>query len=315
MTLAPIILFVYNRPENTAILLESLAKNILAKDSTLYIYADGPKEDATPAQLKKVRETRELIKSSNWCGQNIIVESEINIGLAKSIINGVTQLVNEHGRVIVLEDDLKLSPYFLSYMNDSLEKYKDDKQVGQIGACNFFACGNKYPSAFFVPSTDCWGWATWADRWAKYEYDATTLYEQLKKNNLLDQFNLHGNAKMEDMLLAQINKEINTWDIQWLAVNTLNNWFVLYPNPSASQHIFLGNATHNTSNIVPPLLEAYPLSEKVKIETVNHVMKAMELGYSGHGDYYGKPLQSNSVLWRLTNRIIKKILSFFQSKK
>jgi predicted nucleotide-binding protein (sugar kinase/HSP70/actin superfamily) len=105
MKLAPIILFAYNRPWHTRQTLEALQRNKLANESTLYIYADGLKEGATEEQKKGFKETRSLLLKKNWCNEVHVVERTHNYGLAANVIDGVSEIVNSHGKVIVLEDD------------------------------------------------------------------------------------------------------------------------------------------------------------------------------------------------------------------
>ncbi|PWS26409.1 hypothetical protein DHW03_16645 [Pedobacter yonginense] len=314
MELAPIVLFVYNRFENTQILLNALAKNELASESTLYIYADGIQENASKKEVNDIQQVRDLIRSSKWCREVIINESDKNIGLAASIIQGVTEIINKYGKAIILEDDLNLSPYFLSYMNDALQVYQEDKRVGQIGSCNFFANGPKFPPTFFAPAADCWGWATWADRWNKYEYDAEKLLTELKQKGLMKKFNLNNSADMEGMLTAQIKNQFNTWDIQWLAVCILNSWVTLYPNLSTSQHLYLGSATHNTTNLRPPLLSQRFQLKKLDAVVLPEILKAMELGYSGRGDFYGNKVKIKKDIRYFKDRLRKtafRIKQFF----
>ena len=123
MSLAPIVLFVYNRPQHTLRTLKALSQNVLAKDSDLYVFADGAKENADEETLKRIKEVREIVKSKEWCQKTILTEGKINKGLGNSIIDGVSKVVKEYGKVIVLEDDLVTSPYFLKYMNDALDIY------------------------------------------------------------------------------------------------------------------------------------------------------------------------------------------------
>ena len=119
-SLAPIVLFVYNRPLFLRQTLEALSCNELADQSELFIYADGPKINADITQLERIREVRAILREKQWCKKVTIRESEKNKGLADSIVGGVTEVVNERGRVIVIEDDVVTSKYFLRFMNDSL---------------------------------------------------------------------------------------------------------------------------------------------------------------------------------------------------
>src|SRR5476651_1758025 len=120
MQLAPIVLFVYNRPWHVEQTLNALAANELAAESELYIYADGPKDNADAITLENIQKTREIIRKKKWCNEVYIIERSKNLGLQASIIEGVTTVVNNYGKVIVLEDDIITSPYFLQYMNDAL---------------------------------------------------------------------------------------------------------------------------------------------------------------------------------------------------
>ena len=286
---APIVLFTYNRPWHTRQVLETLAKNNEAKDSILYVFCDGAKADTTTDNLVKIEEVRGLINLENRFKEIIIKVQEKNKGLANSIIDGVTEVLNIHGRVIVLEDDLILSPFFLSYMNDSLERYKNNSSVGQIGACNFFACGKNYPNYFFVPLPDCLGWATWKDRWDFFNPNVNELKIQLEnsadKRNI---FNAYGTYDFMGMLHQQKQGKVDSWAIRWQAVCVLNGWLILYPNPSMTNHIESEEATHANVNIIPPIMIKAPFFQTIEAKLNDTVINAFKLGYSGKGDYFGK---------------------------
>jgi hypothetical protein len=293
MKLAPIVLFTFNRPHHTQQVLNSLAQNVEAKDSHLYIFSDGPKENADPGIIKKIKETRAIVNAENRFKKVTVVEHQKNKGLAASISEGVTQIVNEYGTVIVLEDDLVLSPYFLTHMNDSLDRYEDNKRVSQIGACNFFACGPKYPSVFFLAMPECLGWATWRDRWQHFNPDAAYLLEQLRKNDLMFRFNAYGSYDMEGMLKDQIGKNGTSWAIRWQAVCVLNNWLTLYPNPAFSNHMESNEATHAGFNITPPLCNKRPEFKTAEVKELPEIIEAMKLGYNNACDYFGNPRKAS----------------------
>jgi GT2 family glycosyltransferase len=107
--LAPIVLFVYNRPDHTQKTLQALQKNTLAFDSELFIYADAAKNNLVKQQVDEVRT---LISNVSGFRNVTVIKQEINTGLANSIIGGVTEIANKYGKVIALEDDLLTSPYF-----------------------------------------------------------------------------------------------------------------------------------------------------------------------------------------------------------
>ena len=153
---APIALFVYNRPGHTQQTVEALLKNELAMESDLFIFSDAAKSSEIEV---KVNAVREFIKSISGFRSLTIIERESNLGLANSIIDGVTNLCNEYGQVIVLEDDLVTSPFFLKYMNDGLNYYRDEEQVISIHGY-IYPFDAKLPETFFLRGADCWGWAT-----------------------------------------------------------------------------------------------------------------------------------------------------------
>ncbi|WP_396188035.1 hypothetical protein [Flavobacterium sp.] len=309
MSFSPILLFTYNRPEHTQAILDSLATNKEASESILYIFCDGLKENASEENRIKNEQVKKIIKKETRFKEIRLQIQEKNKGLACSIIDGLNFVFSSHETAIVLEDDLIVSPYFLNYMNTALSAYQNDKQVGEIGGCNFFACGPKYPKYFFTNMPDTWGWATWKDRWEKFNEDAVFLYKALEKNNKMFAFNTYGAYDMEGMLKEQIFGKVDSWAIRWQAVMVLNDWLCLYPNPSYTNHIESINATHAKANIIPPLEQNEPTFEKIEIKEIELTTKAMKLGYSGKGDYFGR--YTRKYLKKRLKKIIKTVLLFF----
>ena len=214
MTLnAPILLFVYNRPEHTQRCIESLKRNSLATDSTLYIYADGAKDDT---QQPSVNEVRSYIHTIRGFKETIIIERDENWGLARNIIDGVTTQVNQYGRVIVLEDDLVVAPYFLQFMNDALETYQDEPKVGHIQACDFTQ-DPSLPDTFLIKWTGSWGWATWARAWKHFNPNGKELLQELEQRKLTRTFDFNGKYGFTRMLRRQIKGKNNSWAIRWNA--------------------------------------------------------------------------------------------------
>ncbi|RVT75875.1 glycosyltransferase [Flavobacterium sufflavum] len=304
--LAPIVLFTYNRPLHTQQILNSLAENLEAKDSILYIFCDGTKENVDADGLFKINKVRDICKNENRFKKVIITYQNKNKGLANSIIDGVTQVVNSYGKVIVLEDDLILSKFFLSYMNDALDRYETNLSVGQIGSCNFFACGKKYPNYFFVPLPDCLGWATWKDRWRFFNSNVDELKEKLENNESKKNiFNAYGSYNFTEMLEQQKEGKVDSWAIRWQAVCVLNGWLTLYPNPSMTNHIESEEATHANLNIIPPISIKKPNFNTIDVNEIDLVIKAFKLGYSGKGNYFGKEKR------KYKKERIKKIVKLF----
>ena len=239
MTPAPILLFVYNRPEHTRRLIESLLKNDLASESPLIIYSDF-----NVNCLPEVNEVRNYIHSVSGFSSIEIMERTENWGLARNVIDGVTSVVERYGRVIVLEDDLILSPYFLQFMNDALEVYKDEPKVGHIQACDFTQC-DALPDTFLIKWTGSWGWATWARAWKLFESDGRVLLEELERRNLTRTFDFNGNYPFTRMLRRQIRGENNSWAIRWNASLFLKDVLSLNVGKSLVQNVgFDGSGTN-----------------------------------------------------------------------
>lgn len=243
MKLAPIVLLVYNRPEHTRQVLEALMENELADQSDLYIFSDGPKENCSLEELKKIHQTRNILTEKKWCKNVKVFTNEINYGLANSVIKAVDQIVNLFGKVIVLEDDMVTSAQFLTYMNDGLRIFSDDLSIGSIqGYSEKFVTESNFPSYFLLPGADCWGWATWKNRWSDFIFDANVLKKEIITRNKVNKFE-YGNhmATLDD----QISMAVDTWDVQWHGTNVIYGRNGLYPKFSFIKNIGLdGSGTH-----------------------------------------------------------------------
>jgi hypothetical protein len=246
MKLSPIVLFVYNRPWHTRKTVEALQKNELAKDSLLYIFSDGPKKEE---DISKIKEIRDYIKTIKGFKEVKIFESGKNKGLANSVISGVTKIINKHGEVIVLEDDLITSPIFLVYMNKLLNKYKEEKKIYSITGYNFPEKVMRIPKdyrfdVYFNPRAASWSWATWKDRWEKVDWEVKDFENFKKKKDLQKKFNI-GGEDMSQMLIHQMEGKIDSWAIRWCYHHFKNKAFCVYPIKSYIDNIGLdGSGIH-----------------------------------------------------------------------
>ena len=232
MKLAPITVFVYNRPWHLKQTIEALKKNKLAKESEVFIFSDGPKDEK---DRKKVEEVRKYIKEITGFKKITIAERKKNLGLAESIIAGVTEIVNKYGKIIVLEDDLLTSPYFLKFMNEGLNLYKKKEKVACIHGY-VYPVKAKLPETFFLKDPGCLGWATWKRGWELFEYDGRKLLMELNKRNLTSKFDYNNYYPFVNMLEDQINGRVDSWAIRWYASLFLKNKLTLYPGRSLTFH-------------------------------------------------------------------------------
>ena len=238
-TYSPIALFTYNRADKTQRAVESLLQNKEAKYSDLFVFADGPK---TPEKKAGVEENRKYIHTISGFNSVQIIEREKNWGLANSLIAGITEVINKYGKVIVVEDDLILSPYFLQFMNDGLEKYKDDDRVSSISGF-IPPVEEKMPNTFFLRYFECWGWATWDRAWKLLNTDTKYLLRKVRMKTY--DFNLDGSCGLYGILYCQKVGSVNSWYIRLYASFYLANKLTLFPGKTLVTNEGLdGSGTH-----------------------------------------------------------------------
>ncbi len=240
---APIVLFVYNRPEHTKRTIDALKNNLYASESHLFIYSDGPKDEQSALLVAKVRKA---IKSVNGFKNVTIIERDKNYGLAKSVINGVSDIVNKFGKVIVLEDDLICAPEFLKYMNEALINYENCENVFSVTGFSFGDFkNNEMYSSFSLKLTCSWSWGTWKDKWDKFDMELNG-WEQLDKNKKMKyKFNFDNSYNYYDLIIKQINNKINSWAIRWYWSVFKCDGLTVYPTKSLIiNNGFDGSGTH-----------------------------------------------------------------------
>lgn len=243
--LAPIVLFVYNRPKHTKKTLDALAANDLAAQSELYIYLDGVRSDAKKNELGRIQEVESIIRAEKRFKDIVITSSPYNKGLAGSIISGVTEVISKYDKIIVLEDDLITSKYFLKYMNNALNLYHVENDVACISGY-IYPVSQKLPETFFIKGADCWGWGTWKRAWDLFEPSGTILLNQLKQNKQFFDFNFFDSYPYTKMLEDQISGKNNSWAIRWYASAYLHQKLTLYPAIPFVRNIgFDGSGTHS----------------------------------------------------------------------
>ncbi len=262
MTYAPIALFTYNRFEHTQATVEALQKNPEAANSEIIIFSDGPKSELDSPAIHKIRT---YLKNLKGFKSLQIVERQKNLGLARSIISGVSEILAQHSRIIVLEDDLLVSPYFLKYMNESLELYENEEKVASIHAY-VFPVNREIPETFFLKGAECWGWATWRRGWKFFEADGRILLKRMKSKSLQRSFDRGGTYPYTQMLRDQVEGRVNSWAIRWRASTFLEDKLTLHPARSLVKNIgFDGSGTHSDISI---RYDASLSSSAIRVEAI-----------------------------------------------
>jgi hypothetical protein len=264
MIYAPIILFVYNRPDLTQQTLTSLMCNAEAAKSRLFVFSDGPKANATAEQKAKIAAVRAVINSRTWCAETTLIAAESNKGLANSVIAGVTRIVNEFGKAIIVEDDVMLSPYFLQFMNEALTYYENNDKVASIGGWNYYCPPEDIKNHFFLRHPDTIAWATWARAWQLSNPDTDYLISEIKKQDLGKYLNMNNSLNLVRMLHQQKAGKVDSWAVRWTASLVLNEKLSLYPQFPLTRHEGFAAGTHfsahQSAEEKPLALAQHPLS-------------------------------------------------------
>ncbi len=223
--LAPIALFVYNRAEHTQRTVDSLRENDLASRSNLFVFSDGPKDEAGSAA---VRQIRTYIPTIQGFRSVTVIERDWNWGLANSVIGGITELINEFGRVITVEDDLLTTPDFLTFINQALERYETESRIFSVSGFNFgFTGPEHYPyDAFCFYRSSSLGWGTWKDRWARADWKIADYHHFCTDRKQQRQFN-RGGDDLSNMLALHMHGRIDSWAIRWAYTHFKQDAFAL----------------------------------------------------------------------------------------
>ena len=240
---APIIVFAFNRIDCLKNTISSILNNKEARQSDLFVFVDGPRTHKKD-ENKEVEAVQEYVKSIDGFKSCTYTFSEHNNGLAKSIINGVSSVIKQYGKAIILEDDLALTPNCLSYFNQALEHYQNDKNVFSIcGYTNTVKRPNHYAeNTYFCTRSSSWGWATWADRWNSVDWKLEN-WEQVKTTGKA--FNKWGGSDCWHMLNKWHEGKISSWAIRFCYAQFIQNKVSLFPTKSLiGNDGFDGNGTN-----------------------------------------------------------------------
>jgi hypothetical protein len=298
MDLSPIVLFVYNRYDHTLKTLEALSRNVLADQSKLYVFSDGPKQGSTADDKLKIQRVRDLIHLKQWCKEVIVIEHKTNVGFSNNIITGITQVLDQFERVIVIEDDIVIGPAFLQYMNTALELYQHENKVMHINGFNFPINFNLKEETFFLKGITCpWGWATWRRAWRFLEIDKEALVKEIGRSEKnMYTFNFNGHVDH----FSLIDK---SWDIQWYASVFSKSGYSLWPARS-----LVNNIGHDGTGVHCPPSDIYENKDVVDGVKLRYLEVKEDLGaYQKILAFYKKV--NKSSLFDRSKEIIKRVLT------
>lgn len=293
MTKSPILFLIFNRPDTTARVFESIRE---AKPGKLYIAADGPRTSrAGEAELCEI--TRQIALNVNWpCEVHTLLRTE-NLGCKKAVSGAIDWFFENEPEGIILEDDCLPAKDFFRFCDELLEKYRDNPKIGSISGDNFISSHwAPAESYYFSKFSHIWGWATWRRAWK--QYDVAMSSWPSKGSRFLRQGPFTGNGKAVTYWANIFNKvhkgAIDTWDYQWAFTCFENDWLSCIPKNNLVTNIGFGaNATHTTSpesklaNLKTGSIN-FPLQDPVKLEsqtfadtwTLNEVFEVHQYGLS-----------------------------------
>ena len=304
---APVALFVYNRIDNTRKTVEHLLANTLAKDTELYVFSDGGKDAASWQKVNEVRDyLRQVKEEAERVGalkRMTIVERPENIYLERNIIEGIAQVFESHDTIIVLEDDICTSPYYLQYMNKAFDLYRDVPQVMHVSG--FTNLDLDTPPFYFTPHMSGWGWGTWRDRWQRHFVHYQTREEASQGMTEYDLSTMQYGGVFP--CLKSLDKHPIPWDICWEIAIYKAGGLCLTPSHTLVRNIGLNNGTHFRAF---SLLQHYeydrePLQTPLHLTQVEHPQKDSQI----------EKLFAESITdWGIRYTILGKIVRFFYKK-
>lgn len=298
--LAPITIFTYKRLDTLKNLVDSLLLNSLASQSNLIIYSDGPKNEGDRLLVDRCRKYIQNLKGFSSVR---LICRDANLGLSRSIISGVGEVLKDYDRIIVLEDDLIVSPYFLKFMNDALVKYVDNENVISIHGY-VYPVKNTLPETFFLRGADCWGWGTWRRGWSLFNADGEKLLNNLTQTKQLKEFNFNNSFNYSGMLKDQIMGKNDSWAILWYASGFLSNKLTLYPGKSLI--INAGNNGFGTHKNDSALFDVKLNLGEVNLQDIP-VLHSKLAAEAFEAYFHG----INGVWVRFLKKYAKRILGFF----
>ena len=222
----PLAFFTYNRPDHTERALDALYNCYSKEKYDFFFYSDAA---AVENMAPQVSEVRKVLKRRAKYFSATVVERDINFGLAKSIVDGVSSLCDEYGSIVVVEDDLEVSSDFLTFMSAALEQYSSEEEVMQIAGHTIAPPHNLDSRAFFLPITTTWGWGTWRRAWQNFSWTPAGWPERKEDAEWSKLFTVNGAADYMSMLEDRLKGENDSWGILWWYAVSIKKGKVLYP--------------------------------------------------------------------------------------
>jgi hypothetical protein len=232
------ILLLYNRPEHSLAVVDSLIQNGVQRVRAFLDHSDDPAVVARQEQmLAAIGERREL--------QVDLHRHEQRMGLARSVRFALHTTLEEADAAILLEDDCVVRPGGMAFFQEGLEALRYNRRIRSL-------CGYLYPCPFFRGDTSplllrrfCpWGWATWRDRWRDYDPDIASAVQQLAVRNV-NLAELAGDLAELCRSEAYLQNRVDIWSVPWVLAHYATGTFCVYPCDSMIENIGFDGSGQN----------------------------------------------------------------------
>ena len=242
---APLVVFTHLRINELKKCISSLKKCKESKNTHLYIISDGAVDQIQEIKINKIRK---YIRSIKGFKKKTIYLRKKNFGLSKNILSGVTKIINKHGKIIVLEEDIIVQKEFINFMNLNLEKYKNESKIWHISGWNYNVNISSSFDAYCIRTMNCWGWGTWKNRWINYKKNPNKIINKWSKQKI-SKFNFDNTINFYSQIVRNYKKQINTWAVFWYATIFENNKLCINPTISLTENIGIGKKATHTINV------------------------------------------------------------------
>ena len=303
---APVAFFTYIRFKKLKRAIEKLKKNDLSKKTDIFFFSDSAKNTN---EIKKVNRVREYLKNIKGFKKKRIIIRSKNLGNGTNIIKGINEVFKKYDKIIVLEDDLDIGENFLTFMNNCLFKYSKNKKIWHVGGWTYnINIKNQY-DIFFSSIMNCWGWATWKNRWKFFEKNPKKLVKYFDNNfEKINKFNLNGKINYFSQILRNKNKNINTWAVFWYAQIFINNGLCISPNISlVNNNGFDIDSTQSHPDHFLNIIYKTKISKKKNFKLPDNINENLDY-YRLLENFFRSKINFISKVKKILNNYIKNIL-------
>lgn len=316
----PILFLIFNRPDTTQKVFESIKKQ---KPKYLYIAADGPRsnnnEDRQNCEI-----VRDIVKQIDWeCELKTLFQTK-NLGCGKAVSSAITWFFENVEQGIILEDDCLPHIDFFYYCEELLNKYKDDTDILSISGSNFLKGIKRGQTSYYFSSHfHVWGWASWRRAWNKYDYEALYMTEEMLNTKLDKRFITTGEKKLFKSLFRDMKAhKVDSWDYQWLFAHLFQEGLTVIPNVNLITNIgfdgthFINNHENQLINLPTSTIFPWVLNKNKEVDKkADLLLYKLNFKHNDIEQLFKKIIKTVLHFYKKAFRLILKVLHFSKIDK